>query len=96
MRVVHCKKSPYTQYIGRPSPFGNPYSHKDDTAAQFTVDTVDEAIVSFEDYARDNASLLQQIKNLPEDAVLGCWCKPGPCHGDVIVKLWKELNRVGK
>lgn len=24
--------------------------------------------------------------------VLGCWCKPGPCHGDVLIKLWKEKH----
>lgn len=21
---------------------------------------------------------------------LACWCSPGPCHGDVLVKLWGE------
>ena len=21
---------------------------------------------------------------------LGCWCKPGVCHGDVLVKLYNE------
>lgn len=21
---------------------------------------------------------------------LGCWCKPNPCHGDVLVKLVQE------
>lgn len=29
---------------------------------------------------------------LPEDAVLGCWCAPQPCHGDVIVSMWKEMH----
>ena len=24
--------------------------------------------------------------------ILGCWCKPGPCHGDVLIKLFKETN----
>jgi hypothetical protein len=23
--------------------------------------------------------------------ILGCWCHPLPCHGDVLVKLIKEL-----
>ena len=24
---------------------------------------------------------------------LGCWCKPNPCHGDVLVKLVQEHNQ---
>jgi hypothetical protein len=24
--------------------------------------------------------------------VLGCWCKPENCHGDVILKLLKETE----
>ena len=22
--------------------------------------------------------------------ILGCWCNPEPCHGHVLVKLYKE------
>lgn len=92
MRVVHCKKQPYTHYIGRPSLLGNPFSHKQESCAEYLVDTVEEAIISFEDYARESFTIMEAIMNLPEDAVLGCWCKPGPCHGDVIIKLWKEFE----
>jgi hypothetical protein len=35
---------------------------------------------------------MERIRALPANAVLGCWCKPGSCHGDVIVKIWKELR----
>ena len=46
----------------------------------------------FEKHARRSPALLALIKALPENARLGCYCTPKPCHGDVIVKLWKELN----
>jgi hypothetical protein len=23
---------------------------------------------------------------------LGCWCKPGPCHGDVLAELANALD----
>lgn len=26
-KVVHCKKEPYDVYIGRPSKWGNPFTH---------------------------------------------------------------------
>ena len=25
-----------------------------------------------------------------EGKELGCWCKPSPCHGDILIKLFKE------
>ena len=36
-KVVHCKKSEYDVYIGRPSLWGNPFSSKDKTLAKFRV-----------------------------------------------------------
>jgi hypothetical protein len=30
---------------------------------------------------------------LTEDSVLGCWCKPEPCHCDVIVEVWQNRKR---
>jgi len=29
---------------------------------------------------------------LLDGAVLGCWCHPKACHGDVLVKLIEELR----
>lgn len=85
MRVVHCKKERHSVYIGRPSVFGNPFViGKDGSRA--------EVIAKFREYARKNALLLQAIKALPDDAVLGCWCKPLACHGDVIIQLKEEMQ----
>ena len=84
MRVVHCKKENYTHYIGRPGPWGNPYVLKNE-------DQRDLILEQYEKYARMN--LMEKIAALPEDAVLGCWCKPKyKCHGDVILKLWNEIH----
>ena len=89
MRVVHIREH-HTIYIGRPSIYGNPFSHKAGTLAKFRVNTREEAISNFEQYARTNDSLLKAIRELKETDVLGCFCKPLSCHGDVIVKIWKE------
>jgi len=34
----------------------------------------------------------QLLKSIPElyGKTLGCWCKPKPCHGDVLIDLVKE------
>ena len=96
MRVVHCKRSPYSVYIGRPSVFENRFSHRRSKLSYVTyVDTAEEAVKAFEADARQR--LMQAIAALPEDAVLGCWCKitgDEPCHGDTIMKLWREIHGV--
>jgi len=85
MRVVHVREKQHTHYIGRPSVLGNPFP----IGAERTRTDV---ILQFEEYARRNPEVLDAIRALPHDAVLGCWCKPRSCHGDVIVRLWNEMN----
>lgn len=85
MKVVHCKRDPYDVYIGRPSKWGNPYSHKDGTLAKFKVASVDEAISSYRDYLLESP-LKDDLEEL-RGKTLGCWCAPNPCHGDVLVEL---------
>lgn len=85
MKVVHCKKERYDVYIGRPSVLGNPFVIGKDG-------TREEVIAKFEQYARANKDVLAIIRMLSEHTVLGCWCKPLACHGDVIIKLWSEMK----
>lgn len=91
MTIVHCKRSPYTHYIGRSGRglvsigLHNPFP------VQVESNRL-KVIAQFEAYARQSPVVMQLIKELPEDAVLGCWCTPKPCHGEVIMKLWKELE----
>lgn len=89
-RVVHCKKENFDVYIGRPSKWGNPYSHLPGTIAEFSVKTRDEAIVMYEFWIRQQPELLADLHEL-KDRVLGCWCDPKPCHGHVLLKLVDEI-----
>lgn len=94
MRVVHCKREPYDVYIGRPSQFGNPFSHLPGRG-DIQVDSREAAIESFESLFRDE---LRRGGKAAVDAwlrplagkTLGCWCAPKACHGDVFVTLCKE------
>jgi len=85
MKVVHCKRQKYTVYIGRPSIFGNPYTIGKDG-------TREEVIEKYEQYARTNENLAIAIYKLKESDILGCWCSPEKCHGDIIIKIWKEIH----
>jgi hypothetical protein len=90
-KVVHIKE-PHDVYIGRPSKWGNPYSHKEGTLAEFKVNSRKEAVEKYEEYILNNKELLDSIQEL-KGLTLGCWCKPKKCHGDILVKL---LNRPQK
>jgi hypothetical protein len=88
-RVVHCKQEPYDVYIGRPSKWGNPFSHKAGPA-QFRVATREDAILRYEAHLRSRPDLMGALHELRGKA-LGCWCKPLSCHGDVLAKLADAL-----
>ena len=84
-KVVHCKKEKYDIYIGRPSIWGNPFSHKEGTLAEFKVSSRKEAIEEYEKYLLGSQELMDKLHEL-KGKTLGCWCKPSSCHGDVLKK----------
>ena len=96
MKVVHCKKEPYDVYIGRPSKWGNPYSHKKGTTAKYQTKTRDEAVEAYKDYILNGEGkhLLKDLHEL-ENQTIGCWCKPKKCHGDILADL-VEKNKQTK
>ena len=92
--------------IYRPCILSNPYTHIKDkkTLAMFVVRTREEAIERYDAYFdrmyKGNApfkfiidEIYEKYKN-GEDIYLECYCKPLPCHGDIIKdKLEKRLVR---
>jgi Domain of unknown function (DUF4326) len=86
--VVHCKKE--NVYIARPSPWGNPFSHLPNTLAEYRVNTREEAIAEYEKWLRARPILVARAQRELRGLVLGCWCSPKPCHGDVLVKISNE------
>lgn len=86
-RVVHLKKEPYDILIGRPSKYGNPFVIGRDG-------TRDQVIGNYESWIRSNPALMAQVHEL-KGKVLGCWCKPNACHGDVLIKIIHEQGLQG-
>ena len=94
-KVVHCKKEPYDVYIGRPSKWGNPFTHlSDSTQAKYIKPTRREAIEAYKDYilTGEGKHLLEDLHEL-EGKTLGCWCKPQSCHGDILVEIINERKQ---
>jgi len=80
-------KKPYDVYIGRGSIWGNPYSLEDHSRR--------EALELYESYLRANAELIGKLPDL-HGKVLGCYCAPRPCHGDILAAFSTALVAEGE
>lgn len=81
-------------YIGRgkDSSWGNPYTHiPTGTLAKFVV-PYHQVLAKYEEHVRSSTVLMNRLGTL-RGCVLGCFCKPKACHGDVLVKLFEEAFR---
>jgi hypothetical protein len=79
-RVVHCKREPFDVYIGRPSKFGNPFivgGHG----------TREQVIEKYREWIHSKPELLEAAKRELKGKVLGCWCTPKACHGDILLVI---------
>lgn len=91
MSVVHCKKSKFDVYIGREMPefpngsiWANPF--------KIGIDgTRDDVLQLYETHIRNDQYLMSRILEL-DGKVLGCWCYPKRCHGDVIISIINEIK----
>ncbi|HLB22190.1 MAG TPA: DUF4326 domain-containing protein, partial [Solirubrobacteraceae bacterium] len=78
-RTVHSKRERHHIYIGRPSKWGNPF-------VVGRHGTRDECIALYEDWIVQQGELMAALGEL-RGAVLGCFCAPQACHGDVLLAL---------
>jgi hypothetical protein len=85
--VVNKRNSSYDVYIGRPSKWGNPFSDKFSKYTTMRTSTRANAIQKYEEWIRTQPQLLSAIKSELKGKVLGCWCSPLPCHGDILARL---------
>jgi hypothetical protein len=79
--VVHVRsKFPGTAYIGRPSPYGNPFVIGKDGTRQ-------EVIEKHRAWLLGQPDLVRRIKEDLAGKTLACFCAPLPCHGDTLAEL---------
>ena len=88
--VVHCKRQPFDVYIGRPSEWGNPFSDKPQSLAEVKVETREEAIACYEEWLKQDPEMIARVKRELKGKVLGCWCSPKACHGDILARIANE------
>lgn len=77
--VVHCQKTKYDVYCGRPSKWGNPFEIGKDGNRE-------QVIQKFKEYLLKHPTLFSEVKEL-KGKVLGCWCAPKACHCDILAEI---------
>lgn len=97
--VVHCRKNGYDEYIGRGGPWGNPFSHLENSTAQFKVATVEEAVAKHAEWFYAQPDLVAKAKLELKGKVLGCFCRPDEgflgrhlCHGQTLAAVANDLK----
>ena len=76
-RVVNKRKEPFDVYIGRGSKWGNPFRIDEDGNRKEVIEKYRKRLLK--------SPLLRNLHEL-DGKTLGCFCKPGACHGDVLVE----------
>jgi hypothetical protein len=77
-------------YIGRPSVLGNPFVLGRDGDRSTVIEKFRHWL--WVQVKQGNVQVLRAIRSLTEHSVLGCWCSPDACHGQVIQACWQWLT----
>lgn len=80
--VVHLKREPFDVRIDRQTAWGNPFViGKDGTREQ--------VIAKYREWIclPENTHMVERARQVLRGKVLGCWCAPKACHGDVLAEI---------
>ena len=81
--VVNKRMAPFDVYIGRPSPWGNPFAIGPDGDRNQVCD-------KFEALHRGDEAFKRRVREQLRGRRLGCFCKPLRCHGDCLARVADE------
>lgn len=83
-KVVNLRHDFCDVFIDRSGDWGNPFViGRHGNRAQ--------VIEKYRDYIKGRTDLLERLPEL-KGKLLGCWCAPKPCHGDVLIELISEMK----
>ena len=92
-KVVNMKYEAYDVYIGRAGRgqdgyFGNPFILQ---VGESRGSSLDKYRVYFHERLTTDSEFRKRILEL-KGKTLGCFCKPYPCHGDIIAEYLNFTN----
>jgi hypothetical protein len=92
-KVVNIRYEEYDVYIGRKGRghdgyFGNPFVLQ---IGEQRGSSLEKYRVYFYERLETDPEFRRRIHEL-KGKTLGCFCKPYPCHGDIIAEYLKSIN----
>ena len=89
--VVH-KREPHDVYVGRPTKWGNPFVIGKDGTREAVVKKYRQWLLGEGPDLPNCVSsggwrIAEAARRELRGKVLGCWCAPLPCHGDVLAEV---------
>jgi len=82
-KVVNMRNEECDRRIDRATEFGNPFRLKKDGGKYTRRESIEAFRFYFSKRLDYDPEFREKVKEL-KGKKLGCWCKPKPCHGDVI------------
>ena len=84
----HHRNAPEgAKYIGRGTPFGNPFAIGDIDPETGHAYNRRQVLEKYEAWVRSQPELVELIKRELRGEDLLCSCKPAPCHGDILLLI---------
>lgn len=71
-------------YVGRPSPYGNPFQMGRDG-------TREEVIAKFREFVEARPEIKSSIRENLRGKDLICFCAPLPCHAGILLEIANEV-----
>lgn len=101
-RIVNRKDGvhPKAIYVGRPTHFGNPFTHLNNVKGAIRVDSIADAIEDHRQYLAGEVEIPElnekRINMIGElltlrNRQLECWCEPEPCHASTLAE-WADTR----
>lgn len=81
--VVHCEKAEFDVYIGRGTPWGNPFR-------QGPAQSRSQIIEAYRKWLMRQPDLVKRVRDELRGKRLGCHCRPKNCHGDILAEIANE------
>lgn len=95
IKVTNKKLGGKGEYIGRPSPLGNPFRVESEKQRGKVISQYREWLLGKVKSKDDTiVSELKRLRSLAEtqgELNLACWCSPKQCHGEVIKEVIENL-----
>lgn len=97
IKIVNKRNTLEGEYVGRPSPLGNPFPLPKESLREECINKYKEWL--YNKIETEDQSVLSELDRLSlifeehGELTLSCWCSPKRCHAEVIRDILYEVTK---